>query len=100
MNETQLKNKVKAMLKKEFPLVYAQKINDRCTHGIPDFLMCVCGRFVAIELKVKGNKPTKIQEYHTNNIIKSGGIAKVCYTVNEVRETLKEVDNETNRTTG
>jgi len=45
--------------------------------GIPDLICCVNGKFVAIELKREGSRATPLQEYNIEQIIKSGGIAKL-----------------------
>lgn len=53
--------------------------------GVPDFLCCVNGKFLAIEAKAKGGKPTALQTSHMDNIKEAGGLALV---VNE--QTLEE----------
>lgn len=93
MTESELKNKVKAAIKKRFPDLWVYKTADRFSSGIPDFLICAWGRLVAIELKAP-HRPTKgdpIQEYVINAIVKAGGKAKVCNTVEAVLETIEEV---------
>ena len=56
MTETQLKNKVIAWIKKEYPGAWIYKTSDRFTKGIPDILIIINGRLFAIELKVGKNK--------------------------------------------
>lgn len=56
--------------------------------GVSDILLCKQGRFVAIELKVGYNKPTKLQEKFIDNIKASGGFGFVCYSLDEVKECL------------
>lgn len=51
--------------------------------GVSDILGCWRGRFVAIELKIPGEKPTKLQETYLDDIHYSGGIAGVATTVQE-----------------
>jgi pantoate kinase len=48
--------------------------------GVPDFLVCIQGRFVAIEAKAGSNKPTALQMYHMTQIRAAGGRA---YVINE-----------------
>lgn len=55
--------------------------------GTPDFLLCVSGVFVAIELKVEDGKLDKLQEWNLQQIADSGGIAIVMTPENE-KETL------------
>lgn len=50
------------------------------------------GRFAAIELKVLGNKPTKLQLHTLGKISAAGGITAVAYdleTVSQVVNLLK-----------
>ncbi len=44
----------------------------------PDFLLCVNGQFVAMELKDTGGRLTKLQEYKLGEIARCGGISIVC----------------------
>ena len=41
---------------------------DRYNVGIPDLLGCYDGKFFAIELKVKNNKPTELQKVRLQEI--------------------------------
>lgn len=61
------------------------------TAGIPDVICCLHGNFLAFEAKVPGNKPTKLQESTIRRINESGGVARVVYTMDEVRETVEAV---------
>lgn len=86
MLEVQFKTKVLKHLK-TLPDSFFIKISDKFIAGIPDIIGCYKGRFVAIELKVGNNKPTKIQFFIMDLIKKAGGI--VCW-LNE--ETFLEID--------
>ena len=59
----------RVVLKKlrSIPKSYWVKINDRATAGIPDILGCICGVFIAIELKTK-SKVTALQAYTLRRI--------------------------------
>jgi len=61
------------------------------SQGEPDLVCCYLGRFVAFELKVKGNKPSQLQDYKIKKIIQSGGIAKAVYSLEEIQEVLHEI---------
>jgi pantoate kinase len=50
--------------------------------GVPDFLICHKGRFIAVEAKAGRNKPTALQEMHLQNISDRGGIALVINETN------------------
>lgn len=43
--------------------------------GVPDFLICLEGKFVGVEMKDRGKKPTVRQEIELNKIRELGGIA-------------------------
>ena len=45
--------------------------------GVPDIIACLSGKFIAIECKANGNKPTKLQIKNLLDINKSKGVAIV-----------------------
>lgn len=47
----------------------------RC--GDPDLVVCLSGRFVAMELKVDGNKATVLQAHKLASVTRSGGVGIV-----------------------
>jgi len=70
-------SKVKAKIKKilvEHNIYYAMPIGTGYGNsGVPDFLCCVNGYFVAIEAKAKGGVPTALQWKNLKQINASGG---------------------------
>ncbi|MCC5910041.1 MAG: VRR-NUC domain-containing protein [Clostridiaceae bacterium] len=56
--------------------------------GIPDIILCYRGQFIALEIKVPGKKPTKLQEKVLKDITAAGAIAEVVYSVEDVRGIL------------
>lgn len=58
--------------------------------GIPDIIVCLKGRFIGLEAKDGNNKPSELQLAHGRQIIKAGGIFGVVYSVDEVKELLRE----------
>ncbi len=58
--------------------------------GTPDLLACYQGRFIAIELKVPGKKPFKLQEYELKKIRKAGGIGVVMQSMEELEVLLND----------
>lgn len=75
--ETKFKNKVRPQLEK---LSYSWwvKIQQTALVGTPDFLGCVNGVFVAIELKAdKKGKVSQLQRYNLDRIIAARGVALV-----------------------
>lgn len=73
---------------KTLPKSWVYKTADRFKSGIPDILVLCQGKFIAIELKVRGKKAKPIQEYTLEKIQEAGGAGAVCYSVNEVKEFL------------
>jgi Holliday junction resolvase len=45
--------------------------------GVPDIVACVEGKFLAVECKANGNKPTALQKKNLDSIVKAGGYAFV-----------------------
>lgn len=87
--EAKLQDYVIKRLKK-LPEIKVIKIADRFTKGISDLLLCVRGKFVAIELKVGSNKPTKLQLYFLEEIKNAGGIVGIAYTWGGVKDILRK----------
>lgn len=50
------------------------------SRGVADILLCIRGKFIAIELKVPGNKPTPLQSHFISKVIACGGVGHVVYT--------------------
>lgn len=62
--------------------------------GTPDKLLCINGKFVALELKDKGKKPSKIQKYNLDGVVEAGGVSIVASLNNweEVKKILLQLD--------
>jgi hypothetical protein len=89
-SEKRLKEKVLAMLRREFSDAWVYKTSDRWKSGIPDVLICRKGRFFAAELKAGNNKATRLQFYVLKQIKRAGGRAAVCRSVDQVRDLLND----------
>lgn len=50
--------------------------------GVPDFLACSNGRFIAIEAKAGKNQPTLLQQDNLRRINAAGGVALVINETN------------------
>lgn len=74
--ETRFKEKVQRDLKK-LPFCFPIKIQQRAIRGTPDLLVCLSGKFVALELKTDSGKVDALQEFTLISIAKAGGIALV-----------------------
>lgn len=89
--EGKVKQKVKKILT-EAGAYYAMPVGAGYGHaGTPDFLVCYRGRFIGIETKAKGNKPTALQEATMQRIREAGGRALVIDETN-VETLRKELD--------
>lgn len=60
--------------------------------GFPDLLLCVRGRFVALEIKTPVGKPTLQQMKVIGDIAKAGGIAHLVSDVFQVRDLLVAIE--------
>lgn len=60
--------------------------------GIPDIRVLSEGKSYDIELKVGKNKATMKQSYTLLTIIKAGGTAGVCYSVDDVKLVMAGVN--------
>jgi Holliday junction resolvase len=75
--ESKVKDKIKDLLKKH-GVYYAMPIGTGFGNsGVPDFLCCVGGKFLAIEAKAGKGKPTALQEKNMRDIRSAGGRALV-----------------------
>lgn len=78
--------------------IWFLKTNEVAVRGIPDFLICLNGRFVAMELKrAQGLEPDGLQEYNLKKIQSRGrGFSFVVNPQNwdEVFGVLQKIDRE------
>ena len=80
--EAKVKAKIKAILKAH-NVYYAMPIGTGYGNsGVPDFLCCVNGKFLAIEAKAGKGTPTALQEKNLQAIVDSGGDAWVVNETN------------------
>ena len=59
--------------------------------GVSDILACIKGRFVAIEVKRPGKKPSDLQESFLDAVNTIGGFAFWADSLQEVKDKLKEL---------
>ncbi|QXN73606.1 holliday junction resolvase [Gordonia phage AikoCarson] len=57
--------------------------------GLPDLIGVWHGRFIAVEVKMPGNGPSKIQERVMDRIRTAGGRVVVAHSVPEALEVLR-----------
>jgi pantoate kinase len=80
--EAKVKAKIKAILKAH-DVYYAMPIGTGYGNsGVPDFLCCVNGKFLAIEAKAGKGKTTALQDKHLREIDLAGGRVLVINETN------------------
>lgn len=89
--EGAVKDAVKAWLKERGIWYYMPVQNGMGVTGIPDFICCWNGRFLAIETKAPGKRNTlrATQKMQIASIIKTGGMALVVDNVKDLDELEK-----------
>lgn len=90
--ETRFKTRIRPILE-TLPRSWWLKTQLLALCGIPDFIGCVQGRFVALELKTEKGKATKLQEWVLQKIRHAGGYAAVVTPENfaEVLQDLQQL---------
>ena len=91
--EKVVKDAVTKVLKSEDAYYFFPATHGYGRSGVPDIIACVNGRFLAIECKAGGNKPTALQTREIENIRIAGGVAVVASEENwdEVRLLVREM---------
>lgn len=80
--EAKVKAKIKAILKTH-NVYYAMPMGTGYGNsGVPDFLCCVNGYFIAIEAKANGGKPTALQIKNLKDVESAGGLSLIIYEHN------------------
>jgi Holliday junction resolvase len=80
--EAKVKAKIKTILKDRNIYFVMPMGTGYGNSGVPDFICCVSGCFLAIEAKTQTNKPTALQEKNLRLIQKGGGVALVINETN------------------
>jgi Holliday junction resolvase len=91
--ESKVKAKVVAIIKRYGAFYFFPATHGYGRSGVPDIICCLNGIFIAIECKAGGNKPTALQVFEMDKIIKSGGYVLVINETNiqEVEALFKTV---------
>lgn len=84
--EGRVKAKIRSWLKAKGIYAFAPIGSAYGTHGIPDIICCVDGRFIGIECKAPGKEKTTTcnQDQHIAAITASGGVAFVATSLEDV----------------
>ena len=62
--------------------------------GIPDVICCYKGRFLGLECKLPGGRLTELQKRVIEKINRAGGIARRVASVEDVKEIIRQADEE------
>lgn len=95
MLESTLQRKIQKYLKDKLPhcVLWKNHGNQYAVIGLPD-LMCVFkGNLICIEVKINGNKTTKLQEVTLQKLEKAGAIICIAYSIDDVEKVLKKKRN-------
>lgn len=94
--EAKVKKKIRAVLEK-CGAYYAMPVTGGYgASGVPDFLICIKGRFIAVEAKAGTNKPTALQVSNMKRIEGAGGLAIVIneHNVDQLETILRGISYE------
>ncbi|MEF9896399.1 MAG: VRR-NUC domain-containing protein [Clostridia bacterium] len=64
------------------------------TSGVPDIICCYKGRFLGLEAKLPGGRLTELQNRALNKINRAGGIARRVESVEDVKDIIRQADEE------
>ncbi|GAG41023.1 unnamed protein product [marine sediment metagenome] len=60
--------------------------------SVSDIICCHRGHHVAIEIKIGKDTPTPLQKVHQRKIQAAQGFARVCWSMEEVKEFIEFID--------
>ncbi len=93
-HEGKVKRKAIAELQKLGMYIFFPATGGFGRSGIPDIVCCYKGKFIGIECKANGKKPTALQQSNLEEIVNNGGIAIVIDETSVFN--LKQIIEETN----
>ena len=65
--------------------------------GVPDLIVCIDGKFAALEVKRPGNKASPLQMLELTKIAEAGGVSAVVTSVSDVEAVLSGFIVHTNK---
>lgn len=92
MLESKLQRKIQQYLKNNLPnsVVWKNHGNQYSVIGLPDIMCLYRGKLICIEVKIPGNKPTKLQEVTLQKLKDAGAIVGIAYSSQDVEKILLE----------
>ena len=94
--EGKVKERIKQILKELNVWFFMPPANGYGRAGIPDFVGCLRGRFIAIEAKAGKGKTTALQDREIERINSSGGYAVVVneHNIDDLKKTLEMLERD------
>lgn len=91
--EAKVKKKVRTLLETHGAYYAMPMTGGYGSSGVPDFLVCHHGRFIGIECKANGGKPTALQLTNMKRIELAGGTAVVINedNLNQLEKLLESI---------
>lgn len=76
---------------RSMPGIVPVKVIQATENGVSDILLCVNGKFAALELKSEKGKPTALQLLFIQRVIQAGGSANVCKCWPDIARVLADM---------
>ncbi len=92
--ETSLQERIQKLIVKRGGYVNKNHGDMISDPGIADLTACYRGRYLAIEVKVNDNIPTKQQGIHARRVLRAGGISIVAWSIEVIDQVLSEIDRQ------
>jgi Holliday junction resolvase len=91
-----LESKIQSKILKELKNlgIYAHKNITTNKKGVPDIIACYRGEYLALEVKNEKGRPSELQLWNIEEIRKSGGVADIVRSWEDVAILLRRMDNE------
>lgn len=86
--EARLGHAIRRTLEAEGAFVFKVHGSGMMQAGLPDLIGCYRGRFFGVEVKMPGNKPSKIQRHIMRKIADAGGRVCVAYSVQDALDAI------------
>ncbi len=94
--EARLGHQIRAALEARGSFVFKVHGSGMMMAGLPDLIACYRGQYVGFEVKMHGNKASKVQELIHGKIRGAGGYAAVVYSVDDAVSCLDDIDADLN----
>lgn len=92
MNESEIVRQIKEYLKTVKGCFFWKEHGGQFgVAGLPDIILCLNGRFIALEVKTEKGKVSVLQEITLKKIRNAGGIAEVVRSVDEARAVIAKL---------